>query len=299
MKLKKIVITTGYQCDNDCLFCNVGDKDKTYNRSSKDIENILIKEYKNGFRAAEFIGGEATNRKDIISLIKKAKRIGYKQISIESNGRAFSDDKFTRDAIWAGLNRIMFSIHGHNAQIHDRLTRTKGSFNQAVKGLRNVNKYPEVSVYTNFVINKVNFRHIEKYLKFILQFNLGVALLSFVRPTGNALINQKKIIPKVSEAAFYLREALKKLPTAKVKIQHIPLCLLETQKELSTRAIDVKRSFMNSENKKTNFTKEIRRSKIQPRCCKECILSNDCDGIWKEYYNIYGSKELKAVKYSV
>ena len=88
----------------------------------------------------EIIGGEPTVRPDIISLIKFAKELNFDVIMIATNGRMLSYEDFARTILKAGLNSLVFSIHGHTAKLHDSLTRAPGSFKQLNKGVKNVQK---------------------------------------------------------------------------------------------------------------------------------------------------------------
>ena len=59
---------------------------------------------------------------------------------IATNGRMLSYEDFARTILKAGLNSLVFSIHGHTAKLHDSLTRAPGSFKQLNKGVKNVQK---------------------------------------------------------------------------------------------------------------------------------------------------------------
>jgi len=296
-KRRKTIIVVGYQCNNNCLFCSIGDADRKYNRSYIDIVDDIEKGYQKGCRAVEFIGGEVTMRDDIVDIVKKSKSIGYQEISFETNGRMFSFNNFTDAIIKAGLNRVLFFIHGHNNIIHDKLTQSHGSFDQAIEGIKKVNKYPEVIVNTNFVINKLNFKNIKDYLKFISQFNIFLSFISFLNPIGSALKNPE-IIPKMSEVVPCLTEALENNYSFRIKIQNIPACLMIKYNEILVKAEDKKNSYMDSETRKeVSLTKEIKSLKIKPKICSQCVLNRECDGIWKGYHDIHGHKELTAINY--
>ena len=145
-KIKKTVIITGYKCNNMCQFCIDENKRDLPNKTTQQIMQEMTNARQRGTTYLEMIGGESTIRPDIILLVSSAKKLGFETISMATNGRMLSYDKFARQIIEAGLTDLIFSIHGHNAKLHDSLTRSKGSFDQLIKGFKNVKKFFPVNI---------------------------------------------------------------------------------------------------------------------------------------------------------
>jgi len=126
-KIKKTVIIVGYQCNNRCQFCNDANKRELPNKTTVQIKKEII-EVKKRTTYLELIGGETTIRPDALELISFAKELGFQTIAMSTNGRMYSYLEFTKKMIAAGLTDIVFSIHGHQAKIHDYLTPIAGQF---------------------------------------------------------------------------------------------------------------------------------------------------------------------------
>src|SRR3989338_2326912 len=139
-QINKTVIFAGYRCNNRCTFCINYDKRKIHYPSYLDVKKEILSAKKRGRTYLEIIGGEPTVRPDIISLIKYAKELNFDTIMIATNGRMLSYEDFARTILKAGLNSIIFSIHGHTAKLHDLLTQAPGSFEQLNKGVKNVQR---------------------------------------------------------------------------------------------------------------------------------------------------------------
>jgi MoaA/NifB/PqqE/SkfB family radical SAM enzyme len=118
-------IFIGKQCNNDCIMCSV-EKFGGYNVSYNDIYK-KIKENREHKNSISFTGGETTEHFDIIKIIKTAKQFGYNDISVDTNGRNFSDKNFLEKMIEAGLDGVFAAIHGPK-EIHNKITQ-KNSFN--------------------------------------------------------------------------------------------------------------------------------------------------------------------------
>ena len=93
--IKKTVIITGYQCNNRCRFCLDSEKRGLPQKTTLEIKKEMLwaKSQKSSY--LEIIGGEATIRPDIINLIQFAKNLGFKTITMSTNGRMFSYLEFT------------------------------------------------------------------------------------------------------------------------------------------------------------------------------------------------------------
>ena len=298
--MKEIMVIVGYECNNMCLFCSVGNQDRAFNRTYDDIVQNMASDYKSGFRSIQFLGGEATIRKDIINIVRKAKEIGYEKISFETNGRMFCNEKFTKKIIDAGLTHVTFSIHGHTAEIHDTLTQAPGSFEQAVRGIQEVKKYEGVVVAINHVVTKLNYKHLADFLGFIEPFGISWILFIFINPIASARKNYRRLVPKLSETMKCMKDAIASSSVnryrTRISIQNIPLCILGEYDELSTTVDNHRDVTMNfGDEKKSQLSDKIEWLKIKPDRCDACKKNRICDGIWKGYYDLFGDDELKPI----
>ena len=117
--IKKTVIITGYSCNNRCKFCINEHKRVFSDRPTSDIILEMKDARRRGRTYLEIIGGEQTIRPDSIDLIKIAKNLGFQHIVMATNGRMLSYKSYAKRMIDSGITAIIFSIHAHNAKLHD------------------------------------------------------------------------------------------------------------------------------------------------------------------------------------
>ena len=133
-------VLVGSRCNNNCIFCMEGDREgrskHVTSQTSNDVQRMI--EYFSDSKEILFTCGEPTLNKELARYIFWAKRERYKTIALISNGRALASKDYLDKLIKLGLNKITISLHGHTAKLHDALTRTPGSFDQTVLGLRNI-----------------------------------------------------------------------------------------------------------------------------------------------------------------
>lgn len=309
-QIQKTVIFAGYKCNNRCIFCINYDKRDFLSPSTREIKAQIQEARKRGSTYLELIGGEPTIRPDIIDLIKFAKELNFETIMMATNGRMLSYEEFARAILKAGLNSIVFSIHGHTAKLHDSLTQVPGSFNQINQGIKNVQKIIKelnlkVSLGTNTTIVKQNYKYLPQIGEYIRKLGLYNAEFIFVDPSyGGAYDNFDEIVPKISDIAPYVRKCLdigEKYKIPHWDIRYVPLCYFSEYLNHISELHEVQ-IFSNVEHIAPDFydsdavenRKKIGR--IKPKKCRSCKLYNQCEGIWKEYLKHYGDKELKPIK---
>ena len=302
-KIKKTVIIIGYACNNRCVFCIDENKRKLYNKTTQEIKNEMIEAKNRGTTYIELIGGETTIRPDALELVSFAKDLGFNTINMATNGRMFSYLEYTKKMIKAGLTDIIFSIHGHNAEIHDNLTKSLGSFKQLLAGLNNFKKLGFDKIGSNTTIVKQNYKYLPQIGKFIFDQGIRNSEFIFVDPSyGAAYDNFQELVPKISKIAPYVRKCLdigKKNKIPHWHIRYVPLCyfqdhlnqISELQEVNTFKTEHLAPDFENFNVEESR--KEIGRERTKK--CKGCKLFNKCEGIWKEYIRHYGDEELKPI----
>jgi MoaA/NifB/PqqE/SkfB family radical SAM enzyme len=296
--MKRVDIKTGFICNNNCLFCVQADNKCQGNRSFEDIKKDLI-EAKKRCEGVVFTGGEVTIRKDFFELLKLAKKLNYKVIQIQTNGRMFSSKNFCLKTIQAGATEFAPAIHGYCAEQHDFLTKAKGSFNQVTQGIKNL-KELGTKIITNTVVVKQNYKDISKIAKLLVELKVNQFQLAFVHGMGNALTNFDLVVPTYKEASPYIIEGLKIGIEAGIFVmaEAVPLCYLPGYEKYASEYFIPDTEIRGKDFQNTNDFTKLRKTKGKmkfPQCVK-CVHFNVCEGPWIDYFEKKGSEEFKPVK---
>ncbi|MDI6606497.1 MAG: radical SAM protein, partial [Candidatus Omnitrophota bacterium] len=249
----------------------------------------------------EFIGGEVTIRPDTAYLIRFAKKLGFNFIAIATNGRMLSYKGSAKELIAAGITDIIFSIHGHNAKLHDSLTRSPGSFKQLMQGLENVKKTGLRRIGSNTTIVKQNYRYLPRIGKLILEKGIRNSEFIFADPSyGGVYNNFTELMPRISEAAPHIHKCLDLInqrdDIAHWHIRYVPLCYFNGYEDRISELYEKK--IFHTEHLAPDFQNfDVEGSRVEigrakPEKCKACKHYNLCEGIWKEYIRHYGDEEL-------
>lgn len=308
-KTYKSVIFTGYKCNNRCRFCMEANKRELPVRTTSEIEKEMADARRRGADYLELIGGEMTLRRDIIELIKFAKKMGFSTIMIATNGRMFVYEKVAEKILLAGLNSIVFSIHGHNSQLHDWLTQSPESFKQLKKGVENVRRISNelglnIHIGSNTCVVKQNYKFLPQIGEYIRSLEIGNSEFIFVDCNeGGAYDHFDEFVPKISEIAPYVHKCLEignRDNLLHWHIRYVPLCyfldylnqISELHEVVTFHTEHFASDFRNLNVEKSR--KEIGRRKAEK--CRGCRLYNWCEGIWRTYLEHFGEEEFKPIK---
>lgn len=292
MKIKKTVIFMGYTCNNNCIFCCNSDRRKHVSgKTTEQIKRDLVTSRKKGSNYIELIGGEPTIRGGIFKIVGLAKKLNFHTIVFATNGRMFANKEFTKKIIDAGVNSLIFSIHGHKSKLHDKLTQVPGSFEQLKKGMNNLKELGFTNIGSNTTIVKQNYKQLLNIGKLIYDLGIRNSEFIFVDPTrGLSKTNFDKIVPTYEEVSPYVNKLLEFGKNKKIPHWHIryyPLCFVEEKYHDMVSELHEKKVFTTEHlapdfvNRDVEGSRNLARKKIKK--CSFCKYSNKCEGYWEEY----------------
>jgi len=295
--MKRIDLKTGFLCNNNCLFCVQAHKKRFGNKETEELKEYLSLARREGYEEVVFTGGEPTIRPDIFDLVGFAQKAGFKVIQIQSNGRRFADLDFCRRMMNAGANQFALAIHGPSPDVHDFLTRAKGSFFETARGIRNLKKLKQ-TVLTNTVITKFNYQTLPQVAKLLIRLNVDQFQLAFVHALGNAEKNFDLIVPKKSQVIPYVKNALDRGMSAGMSVmtEAIPYCFLIGYEDCVGECRMPETKVFDFDCVYESFTKTRQKEcKMKAPSCRKCRYFEECEGPWKEYPQHFGWNEFHPV----
>lgn len=275
---KRLWVRLSRVCNNNCIFClDKGAQNGTFINFS-EIEKKLKSGKKNKIDKVILSGGEATLHPDFFEIVVCAKKLGYKEVQIISNGRMFAYQKFLNKAVGSGVTEITFSLHGHNPLLHDKQTRVSGSFLQSLAGLRNALNKKGLIVNIDIVINKINVRFLPDIIKFFVHLGVGEFDLLQVMPFGSAWKNKDKLFYSIEENYKYLQEVFNMALQEKIYIwtNRFPVVYLEGFEDLIQHSIKLYDEVTGRKGIFEAFLFNNRPIDCQGSRCSYCFLEKFC-----------------------
>lgn len=300
-KERRVVdIKIGYRCNNNCFFCAQGDKrEKCAFREKEKIKKELAGAGKK-YSAVVFTGGEPTLHPHFLDFVEFARKLNFRTIQIQTNGRMFGYKNFCLETIRRGGNGIIEfspSLHGHKASLHDYLTSAQGSFNQTVQGIKNL-KALRQRIITNSVITSTNYRYLPALAKLLVSLKVDQVQFAFLHIVGTAGKNKKWIAPRKSDIMPYVKKAIDIVKQAGITVmtEAIPYCLMEGYEDCIAEQIIPDAKVIEKNLVVESFSRYRRNiGKAKAKKCEKCVYFSVCEGPWREYPDLFGWSEFKPI----
>jgi len=198
-------------CNNKCTFCLDTLAHNETMGPEDEIKFRIIDGRRKGATRLILSGGEPTIHPSYAKFIKYGRMAGYSKIQTVTNGRMFSYPAFLKRCLDAGLDEITFSIHGHNAKVHDALVGVQGAFDEEVEGLVNALEDGRPIVNIDVCLNKGNIKRLPQLLDRFIGLGVKEFDLLHLIPFGNAWDekHRDRLVYDLEDAAPYIQAALK------------------------------------------------------------------------------------------
>ncbi len=299
-KIESLII---FKCNCHCIMCSTGLQiergiDSTDYHTIRPFDEVIKdidKARQMNAQAFAFSGGEPTLRKDLPKLARYAKSVGLPHIEVQSNGRMYFYKKYCRKLINSGVNEFVISFHSHIEKVHDKIMGVPGTYQQVIQGIKNLNQLGQ-PVKINIVLIKLNYAHLEEFIKFLLNFEIKEIRFDMAMIEGNTLKNPKAIIAKMSLVGPHICRAI---DLAKDKmgcyVYNMVPCLLPGHEEYINDLGQLDTILVGPEFE-TSLDTARKGRRVKAEVCRQCKYNNICNGIWKNYAQVFGFGELKPVK---
>ena len=172
-------ITLTNRCNVNCVYCHHDGMVSSKQEMTADELHTICKIAKNlGVKKIRLSGGEPLIRKDIVEVVEKIASIGFKDISMTTNGTML--EKYAQGLKDAGLDRVNVSLDTLNRETYEFITR-KDYLESAKAGIL---KAVEVGLYPvkiNMVIMKgINQNEIKDMFYFCKENNIVLQLIELI-----------------------------------------------------------------------------------------------------------------------
>ena len=282
----KDFVNLTYRCNSKCISCIMTQRalqeEKSFGQIKMEIDNIL-----NHSDHIAFNGGEPTLNPDLFKILeytnKKKRNV---EISLLSNSRMFSNSRYLNRLNSLKLEnfKILTSLYGHNARLHDSITRTPGSFDQQINAIKNLID-SKIRIELRIVINKLNYKCLDDIARFIIGNFKKEDFFSIVfvnmKIYGEAHKNRDIVTYKISEIMPYVEKSVKRLLKSRFNVHlfHFPHCVLPEPFWHLSKGVTAERT-------EICFLPE----------CEHCLKREDCSGIWKGYASLFGAEEFNPIR---
>ncbi len=176
-------------CNNQCIYCyaNAGPRRNPHHMDKKDADRLLEILSEAGVKQITCSGGEPLLYPHIEHFIKSASARGM-IIHMITNGY-FLTFKRAKKLKGLGLSQVQINLESMRSERHDFLRGRPGSFERALKALKNA-KAVGLTPVSNVVLTTINEDEIEELFEFVYKLDLARSRIIDLNPSkGRAFSN--------------------------------------------------------------------------------------------------------------
>lgn len=223
------------RCNNNCLMCS--NPDDSWRKENYGYKYIVrrLSTMRGSIANMTITGGEPTIHPDFLRIVDFLK-IAFPDARFDllTNGRRFYYPMFARKCLELKRINIAISLNGYNARTHDRITSTKGSFRQTIRGLRNIMKYKSEgqSLEIRAIITRMSCAYVHRILSFIREEfpRADRVVLVFMEIEGMAKKNIEKVGITYTQWAAFMPEVQSRIKEfSDIRFYHFPLCTMQPE----------------------------------------------------------------------
>lgn len=284
-------------CQARCSFCICRSGQPDLVSSIDDVEERLVEGREHGMEIVVFTGGEPTLVRELPDLIRRAKELGYRTVGLQTNGIRLANRAYATQLRDAGLDRILQSLHSHQAETHEAIFQIEGCFDTCVGGARMAMALG-LQVTLNFVTTIQNQGQHTDFVEFVhrelkrpfrpRQFYLSrypSITFSVMSPQGWGAQHDQPLA-RLTDVAESVGRALVRARKLGLDVRipglcGFPPCLLPKHK------------------RRFDELYEERPVRIQSRqlfeTCSDCAFEQRCSGYWKGYVAQHGHSEFVPI----
>ena len=288
-------VILGYDCNLACDYCTITPAMRARALSTEAVARALREGREAGYDAVSFTGGEPTMRADLLPLVREARRLGYADVKVQSNGLLLAHAPNLERLLDAGATRFHVSIHTHRAQAYERLVRRAGTHALLERALGNLVERAAprgAVVHADLILKEDTYRHLPEAIDWLAARGVRRGHLWYVSLTdGNR--DAVESLPRMVDVVPVMAEAFRRAAGHGVDLRslHVPRCLLGEHAE---RAFDPGAGRVRVVTPEASF--ELAESKITPSvavpACVGCRWEAVCPGVRRDYLEVFGDAEI-------
>lgn len=297
--MARLMLRLGTDCNSGCAHCTVADVPASEARSPEQALREFVDARKRGCDELVIMRGEPTLRPDLPKLAHAARRLGYRLVQIQTNGRMLCYAPYLERLVRAGVDFFEVSLFGASAATHDAISAEAGAFEQTVGGLRLLAERPHLGHLVTVGVVAANVHELEQCATLVAELGLRRIQFNFTRPVRVEGRWRSELLAHLDEAGPQIRAGLARARSLglSASTEGVPLCQLDP---LDRPAAETARDFVDVRvvdlhRRHERFADHHRQVRPHAPQCGDCALAARCPTTWAAYQELFGQHELRPL----
>lgn len=287
------------RCNSACAHCTVADVPATEERTAEQAVAEIVEARRRGCDELVIMRGEPTLRPELAKLAQAARRIGYRLVQIQTNGRLLCYADYLDRLVHSGIDFFEVALFGATAATHDAISRDEGAFAQALAGLRALAGKPDVGHLVSVAVLAANLHELVACAELVHELGLRRIQFNFTRPVQVDGRWRTDVLARLDDAGPHIRAALSRARSLGLaaSTEAVPLCHLEPEDrpaaETARDFVDVR--VVDLHRRHESFAAHHREVRPLAPECSACSAASVCPTTWAAYQQLFGTRELRRL----
>ncbi|KIG15490.1 Radical SAM domain heme biosynthesis protein [Enhygromyxa salina] len=298
--MARLMLRLTTRCNSACAHCTVADVPAGEVRTAQQALAEIVEARRRGCDELVIMRGEPTLRPELAKLASAARRIGYRLVQIQTNGRLLCYPDYLERLVRAGVDFYEVSLFGATAATHDAISADEGAFEQTLAGLRLLAARPQLGHLVTVAVLAANLHELTAMVELVAALGLARVQLNFTRPVRVDGEWRTDLLAKLDDAGPAIRAALRRARALGLasSTEAVPLCQLDPEDrpaaETARDFVDVR--VVDLHRRHASFATHHRQVRPHAPQCGDCRLAQLCPTTWAAYQELFGTSELRPVR---
>ncbi|MFH1531580.1 MAG: radical SAM protein [Pseudomonadota bacterium] len=284
----------GFACNVECDYCTMTREMRSRNLTTAEVVDALQRGAGDGLRAVSFGGGEPTIRKDLVSLVARARDLGYERIKIQSNGLMYAYPDFVDRLLRAGANQFNVSVMGRDRAMYRSIMGQERHFDLVVEGIGQLVRR-DAPIVADVIMKRDTWERLPDTIGCFADLGVEHFVLWLVSLTDRNADHPESLVPvSTMRPGIYGAFELARRRGIEVLSRHIPRCMLP---EYPGHLWDVRQDDVLVVTPGSTFW--LKDSRITANTfvetCDGCAARGTCLGVRRDYLDRYGDGEVEPL----
>ncbi|MBL4683646.1 MAG: radical SAM protein [Nannocystaceae bacterium] len=288
-------VILGYDCNLWCDYCTITAAMRTRSLTPAAVVAAMVQGRRDGFDRLSITGGEPTIFAHLLPIVRRARRLGYVEIKVQSNGLLWAQTANVARAVEAGVSSFSVSIHSHSRARYESIVQRADTYDAMVCGLTSLVS-ANVPLSADVIVMRDTLDELADSVAWLDTLGISRVQLWFVSLTdGNA--DNLDSMPSMTEALPAMRAAFAegRRRGMTVRSLHVPRCLLGDD---AGHAFDPAAEGVRVVTPEATF--DLSRSRLAGQvhvaACRGCIDEAICPGLREDYLARFGDAEVAKAR---
>lgn len=295
---RRLLVRLTTRCNSSCEHCTIADIAHHPEPAAEAVWEEIVRGRQDGCTELVFMRGEPTLRKDLLGLCRRARRIGYDHIQLQTNARMLAYEAYLDRLLDAGVTFFEVSFLGDCVGLHDLIDGCPGAFAQASAGLRHLARR-EAGVMVTVPVVARNYTRLVPIVETLHGLGVRRVQMNWTRPVQVGPRWVSGPLVRLSQATPYVRDALERARSLGMigETEAIPLCHLSP---LDRGGADVLEDFSRHQvadvhRRERSLADHRRAARPVPAACESCAVKAICPTTWAAYQRLFGTWEFRPI----